>query len=46
MFLFFPIGVYAGQIVAWKWELIGGFITLLSIIAFHLLGEDFFLFQL
>jgi hypothetical protein len=37
MFLFFPIGVCLGQIIAWERELIGGVITVISIGAFNLL---------
>ncbi len=34
-FLFFPIGIAAGMIVAWWREGLGGAITLLSLIAFY-----------
>lgn len=34
-FLLFPIGMGAGLIIAWKWEGLGGLITIASIIAFH-----------
>ena len=37
LFLFFPIGVCLGQIIAWEQELIGGVITVISIAAFNLL---------
>ena len=46
MFLFFPIGVCAGQIIAWKWELIGGGITIISIIAFNLLNNNLYSFSI
>ncbi len=32
-FLFFPLGVTVGMIIAWKWEGLGGFITTGSLIA-------------
>ena len=37
LFLFFPIGVCLGQIIAWRRELIGGVITVISIGAFNLI---------
>ena len=35
-FVFFPIGLTIGLIIAWKWEGLGGIIAIGSIIAFHL----------
>lgn len=35
-FLFFPIGVVAGMIIAWKREGIGGAISIVSLIGFYL----------
>ena len=35
-FLFFPIGLAVGLILAWKWEGLGGIIATGSIIGFHL----------
>jgi len=35
--LFFPGGVVLGMILAWKWELWGGLITVASLLAFYLL---------
>ena len=35
-FVFFPIGLTIGLIIAWKWEGLGGIITIGSIIGFHL----------
>ena len=35
-FVFFPIGLAIGLILAWKWEGLGGIIAIASIIAFHL----------
>ena len=35
-FVFFPIGLAIGLIIAWKWEGLGGIIAIASIIAFHL----------
>ena len=40
-FLFFPSGVYIGMIIAWKWEGLGGLITTISIITFHILGYSY-----
>ena len=34
--LFMPFGVVVGLILAWKWEGLGGIITLISVIGFHL----------
>lgn len=34
-FLFFPVGVVIGFLVAWKWELAGGLITVGSLTAFY-----------
>lgn len=38
-FIFFPIGLVIGLILAWKWKLTGGIIAVLSIILFHLTIE-------
>ena len=35
-FVFFPIGLSIGLILAWKWEGLGGIIAIASIIGFHL----------
>jgi hypothetical protein len=35
-FIFFPIGVFIGLIIAWKSKMIGGFIAVISILGFHL----------
>ena len=40
-FLFFPSGVYIGMIIAWKWEGLGGIITIISIVAFHMLRHSY-----
>jgi hypothetical protein len=40
-FLFFPIGTTLGMIISWKWEGIGGFITTMSIILFHILDINY-----
>ncbi len=37
LFLFFPLGVCLGMIVAWRWEGSGGGITIASVAAFYLL---------
>ena len=36
MFLFFPIGLYLGMLVAWKREGLGGIITIASLAGFYL----------
>lgn len=36
LFLFFPVGVCLGMVVAWRWEGLGGGITLTSLAAFYL----------
>ena len=36
-FLFFPAGISAGMLVAWRSELLGGVITVASLCAFYLL---------
>ena len=41
LFLFFPIGITLGMIISWKWEGIGGLITTMSIILFHIIGRDY-----
>jgi hypothetical protein len=35
-FVFFPIGLTIGLILAWKWEGLGGIVAIGSIIGFHL----------
>lgn len=35
MFACFPIGVVLGLLLAWKWELIGGVMTIASLIILH-----------
>jgi hypothetical protein len=42
MFVFFPIGLLIGLILAWKWKFTGGLIAVLSIILFHLTIEPEF----
>jgi hypothetical protein len=45
LFLFFPLGVCLGMAVAWRWEGLGGCITVASFAAFcllnHLLSSSF-----
>ena len=36
LFLFFPFGVCLGMAVAWRWEALGGGITVASLAAFYL----------
>jgi len=42
-FLFFPIGIMIGLGIALKWHRIGGLITLISIICFHIYRPDLIL---
>jgi hypothetical protein len=35
MFAFFPLGVCLGMIIAWRWEIIGGGLTVLSLAGFY-----------
>jgi hypothetical protein len=37
-FAFFPIGVCAGMVISWRREAAGGSVTVLSMIAFYILG--------
>lgn len=39
MFCFFPIGIIIGMLIAWKNEGLGGAITTVSIIMFHIIGN-------
>jgi hypothetical protein len=36
LFLFFPVGVCLGMVLAWRWEGLGGGITVASMAAFYL----------
>jgi len=36
LFLFFPIGVCLGMALAWRWEGLGGGVTVASLAAFYL----------
>ncbi|NIN68678.1 MAG: hypothetical protein GTO63_29025 [Anaerolineae bacterium] len=36
LFVFFPIGTFAGMILAWRWELLGGALTVASMAGFYL----------
>lgn len=36
LFLFFPIGVCLGMALAWRWEGLGGSVTVASLVAFYL----------
>ncbi len=33
--LFFPIGVMVGMLLGWRWETLGGAVTVLSLLAFY-----------
>lgn len=35
-FALFPVGVVVGFLIAWKWELVGGLVSLLSLAGFYL----------
>lgn len=35
-FCLFPITVVAGFLIAWKWELVGGLVSILGLIGFYL----------
>jgi hypothetical protein len=35
LFAFFPIGTFAGMILAWRWELLGGALTVGSVVGFY-----------
>lgn len=35
LFTFFPIGTFAGMILAWRWELWGGALTVGSMVGFY-----------
>lgn len=39
-FLFFPVSTMIGLIVAWKWDGLGGVITIIGIISFHVIRPD------
>ena len=39
-FIFFPVSILIGLALAWKWEGLGGLITLVGIICFHILRSD------
>ena len=39
-FLFFPLSVILGLGIAWKWEGLGGLITIGGIIGFHIIRPD------
>ncbi|MBE0639567.1 MAG: hypothetical protein IH598_13705 [Bacteroidales bacterium] len=39
-FAFFPVSIIIGLIVAWKWEGVGGLITIAGIVGFHFLRPD------
>jgi hypothetical protein len=37
LFIFFPLGVCVGMAVAWRWEGLGGGLTVASLAAFYLI---------
>jgi hypothetical protein len=39
-FLFFPISTIIGLAIAWKWDGLGGLITICGIIGFHIIRPD------
>jgi len=42
-FLFFPISIMIGLGLAWKWDGLGGLITILGIVGFHIIRPDLIL---
>jgi len=42
-FLFFPVSTIIGLALAWKWEGVGGLVTLVGMIAFHVIRPDLIL---
>ena len=42
-FLFFPVSTIIGLGIAWKWEGLGGLITIIGIICFHVIRPDLIL---
>ena len=43
LFICFPVSTLIGLAVAWKKEGLGGLITVLGLVGFHLIGQDFYL---
>jgi len=42
LFLFFPVGTVAGMILSWKWEGLGGLLTLTCLFVFFVLfGQQY-----
>ncbi len=42
LFLFFPVGAVAGMLISWKWEGLGGLLTLTCCFAFFVLfGQQY-----
>lgn len=39
-FLFFPLSTILGLVLAWKWEGLGGWITIDGIVGFHIIRPD------
>ena len=39
-FLFFPVSIIIGLGLAWKWEGLGGLITVVGITGFHIMRSD------
>lgn len=33
--VFFPLGITVGMLLAWRWEVLGGSVTVLSLLAFY-----------
>ena len=33
--LFFPVGITVGMLLGWRWEVLGGSVTVLSLLAFY-----------
>lgn len=41
LFLFFPLGVFLGMALAWRWEGLGGSLAVASLVAFCLVNRIF-----
>jgi hypothetical protein len=39
-FIFFPVSIMIGLALTWKWEGLGGIVTIVGIICFHILRPD------
>ncbi|MEI6697319.1 MAG: hypothetical protein WCO13_14790 [Bacteroidota bacterium] len=46
MIWFFPIGYFVGLVISWKWDLIGGIISLIGLVATIVYRPDLFFMAL